>query len=261
MLDIVFEGRNKEYGAYLLRKQYPFRLYTALSGTGILIGAFLLLLYLTPGDLHQIRGVIVDTGDTRLIKDPKEPKPEPPPPPAKPAPPPAVARIRFTSPPLIIREKDVKPEDQPPVTGELENTQIGVETRDGLPEDPLMAPPAETFGIIEKPAKGSEDEDFRPVEIESTYPGGPEAWRRFLIRTLRYPVNAQENGIKGTVEIGFIVDSTGAVSQIQAVSGPGELQQEGLRVIQKSGKWTPAIQNGRKVRSYKKQSISFQLSE
>ena len=57
----------------------------------------------------------------------------------------------------------------------------------------------------------------------------------------------------------FIVDKAGTVSDVEAISGPQELRDEAVRVIKKSGKWTPAVQNGRQVKSYKKQPITFKL--
>ena len=67
------------------------------------------------------------------------------------------------------------------------------------------------------------------------------------------------NEIQGTVVVQFIVDKEGNVSDVEAISGPNELREEAVRVIKKSGKWTPAIQNGRQVKSYKKQPIKFRL--
>jgi protein TonB len=69
------------------------------------------------------------------------------------------------------------------------------------------------------------------------------------------------NEVQGTVMVQFIVDREGNVSDVEVVSGPetGGLREEAIRVIQKSGKWTPAIQNGRKVKSYKRQPVVFKL--
>lgn len=99
------------------------------------------------------------------------------------------------------------------------------------------------------------------MEIESSYPGGASAWSRYLNKTLKYPQEAQDNEIQGTIIVQFIVDKEGNVSDVEAVSGPstGGLRDEAVRVIKKSGKWEPAIQNGRKVKSYKKQPITFRL--
>lgn len=86
------------------------------------------------------------------------------------------------------------------------------------------------------------------------------AWRRYLLKTLQYPENAVQQMIQGMVMVQFVVDKDGTVSQVNAISGPEELNDEAVRVIRKSGKWTPAIQNGREVRSYKKQGIVFRLT-
>jgi protein TonB len=115
--------------------------------------------------------------------------------------------------------------------------------------------------VVEAPKKVEEDWDktFTKVEIESEFPGGASAWQRYLNKNLRYPQEAQDNEIQGTVVIQFVVDKEGVVSDVQAISGPAELRDEAIRVIKRSGKWTPAIQNGRQVKSYKKQPITFRL--
>jgi protein TonB len=99
------------------------------------------------------------------------------------------------------------------------------------------------------------------IEIESDYPGGANAWARFLQANLQYPNKAIRKKIEGTVVVQFIVDKDGSVSDIQAISGPenGGLKEEAIRVIKISGNWRPAVQDGRKVKSYKKQPITFRL--
>lgn len=82
---------------------------------------------------------------------------------------------------------------------------------------------------------------------------------KILIKTLIYPDNARQNEIQGSVTIKFVVDKDGSVSNIQAISGPEDLKAEAVRVISKSGKWTPALQNGNHVKSYKVQQIIFAL--
>jgi protein TonB len=106
------------------------------------------------------------------------------------------------------------------------------------------------------------DKTFTKVEIEAVYPGGSPAWLRFLSKNLRYPDDAVSNEIQGEVIIQFIVDKEGNTSDFEAISGPdkGGLRKEALRVLRLSGKWEPAIQNGRKVASYKKQPIVFKMT-
>ncbi len=100
------------------------------------------------------------------------------------------------------------------------------------------------------------------VEIESYYPGGPEAWRRFLDKTTPAQLSAlcYRQRDPGTVIIQFIVDVEGNVSNVEAISGPEELRDAAIKVIQKSGKWVPAVQNKRLVKSYKRQPIGFVLA-
>lgn len=161
-----------------------------------------------------------------------------------------------------MKDHEVNEDERPPETKELADVKIGLIDRDGVKADDIIAPPVhDGKGIIEVPGR-SENEDnhiFRKVEIESAYPGGKSAWMRFLLKTIRYPQEASDNRIAGTVVVEFIVDRDGTVSAVQAISGPEELRDEAVRVIMKSGKWTAAIQNGRFVRSYKKQPITFML--
>ena len=82
---------------------------------------------------------------------------------------------------------------------------------------------------------------------------------RYLGKSLKYPQEAIDNEVQGTIVVQFIVDKEGNVSDVEAVSGAQELRDEAIRVIKKSGKWTPAVQNGRQVKSYKKQPIVFKL--
>jgi TonB family protein len=106
-----------------------------------------------------------------------------------------------------------------------------------------------------------DDKVYSNVEIESTYPGGAGGWQDYLYKEFRYPQAAINNEIQGTVVVQYIVDREGNLSNVVAESGPSEggLRDEAIRVIKNSGKWFPAIQNGRKVSSYKRQPIVFKL--
>lgn len=126
-----------------------------------------------------------------------------------------------------------------------------------------MGPPSTgtgAQGVIAAPKQQDDDDHiWNKVEIESTYPAGMEAWRRFLSKNYRVPEEAISTETGGTVIVQFVVDKDGNVSDVQAVDGPEVLRGEAVRVIKKSGKWTPAIQNGRKVNSYKRQPITIRL--
>jgi len=101
---------------------------------------------------------------------------------------------------------------------------------------------------------------FEKFEIESEFPGGPNAWMTFLNTHLVYPQKAIREKIEGTVLLGFIVNKDGTISDLKALSGHPFLQEAALKVMLESPKWKPSIQNGRLVNSYKKQPIVFSLS-
>ena len=262
VLDIIFEGRNKDYGAYELRKTYNKRLAMALIIMGGII-AFIGIAYFVSnamGNLSKNKDVVVQ--DVQLQEVKQEDKKEPPPPPPPPKPPPPKVEITKFTPPKIVKDEEVKPEEKPPEVEKLEETKIGNINQEGE-KDQGIAPPVqdEGKGVIEAPKKDETDYDktFTKVEIESDYPGGASAWQRYLNKNLRYPQEAIDNEIQGTVVVQFIVDKQGVVSDVEALSGPNELRDEAVRVIKKSGQWTPAVQNGRQVKSYKKQPIVFKL--
>jgi protein TonB len=264
ILDIIFEGKNKEYGAYQLRKSYNKRLITALIVTSSIIllafGGYLLSNLLNKDE--ETKEMVVQDVQLEEIKQEEKKEEPPPPPPPKPPDPPKVEMAKFT-PPKIVKDEEVKEDEKPPEVEKLEDTKIGTVNQEGVKDEGIVAPPVDDGGkgVVEAPRKVEEDYDktFTKVEIESEYPGGSAAWQRYLNKTLRYPQDAIDNEVQGTVVIQFIVDKEGSVSDVEAISGPEELRAEAVRVIKKSGKWTPAIQNGRQVKSYKKQPIVFRL--
>ena len=101
---------------------------------------------------------------------------------------------------------------------------------------------------------------FTKVEFEPDYTGGEKGWIAYLIKSVRYPKDAIAKKLQGTVVVEFIVDTTGKISDVKAISGPKELQAESIRVVKESGSWTSAMNNGRKVKAYKRQPITYKLS-
>jgi protein TonB len=262
ILDIIFEGKNKEYGAYELRKTYNKRLIKAIIATTAVILLLFIGYFLSniTGNGAKKQAVVEDV---QLEDVKQEQKNEPPPPPPPKVEPPKVEMAKFT-PPKIVKDNEVKEEEKPPEQEKLEDTKIGTVNQEGTKDEGITAPPVSDAGkgVVEAP-KDNEDYDktFTKVEIESEFPGGAAAWLRYMNKNLRYPDDAVNNEIQGTVVVQFIVDKEGVVSDVQAISGPenGGLREEAVRVIKKSGKWTPAVQNGRQVKSYKKQPIVFKL--
>jgi periplasmic protein TonB len=264
ILDLIFEGKNKEYGAYELRKTYNKRMTISIIGMLVLV-ALMFLGYFIANRVEANKDkevMVVQDVQLEEVKQEEKNEPPPPPPPPKPPDPPKVEMAKFT-PPKIVKDEEVKEDEKPPEVEKLEEVKIGTVNQEGVKDLGIVAPPVEDAGkgVIEAPKKVEEDYDktFTKVEIESEYPGGAAAWTRYLLKTLRYPQEAQDNEVQGTVVVQFIVDKAGVVSNVEAISGPQELRDEAVRVIKKSGQWTPAVQNGRQVKSYKKQPIVFRL--
>ncbi len=265
ILDILFDGRNKEYGAYDLRKTYNRRIRNALLGT-FLICALLLIASIIANSTGKTKTelVVQDVSLENLKQEEKKPEPPPPPPPPKQEPP-KVEITKFT-PPKIVKDEEVKPDEVIKEVEKLEDTKIGTINQEGAKDEGIVAPPVEKgTGVVAAP-KVEEDYDkvFTVVQIAAEFPGGLPAWTKYLERNLNRDLPV-ENGAppgKYTVTVSFIVSKTGDISDVSAENDPGYgTKAEAVRVITKGPKWKPAVQNGRNVIYRHKQSITFVVSE
>lgn len=262
LLDILFEGRNKEYGAYDLRKSYNGRLMRAIL-TMLTICLLLFIGFTVMGRPHtSLAPITVIDCPLSPVEPPAMKKAEPIviPRALHPAPPAPTIRLVTTR---IVPDDQVRPEDKPQPAVVPDNFRIDVTTNLNATGTNLAAPPSNGLGdgvdnrVVNKPV-GNDTEDgiFTVVQVESTYKGGDAAWQRFLLKNFRPPQPEDDQVGDATVTVLFIVDKEGNVSNVEAISGPAALKKEAVRVIRLSGKWEPAIQNGRKVKSYKKQPIT-----
>jgi protein TonB len=260
LLDLIFEDRNKAYGAYNLRKTYPKRLSVALMVTAavavLAVGGSLLA-----GSLKKGSGKIqVKEVNLENIKQEEEKKPEPPPPPPPKQEPPKVEMTKFT-PPKIVKDEEVKKEEIPPEVEELKETKIDVQSQEGI-KDEGLAPAVVDEGkqVVEEKKDDDENKVFEKVEVEAGFPGGEREWRKYLERNLDANTPIENNAPEGsyTVVVQFIVDKEGNISDVKALSSHGYgMEEEAVRVIKKGPKWVPAIQNGRNVKAYRKQPITY----
>jgi len=140
VLDIIFEGRNKAYGAYELRKTYKRRLMISVCVMiGICLFIFLATLLANFVAPKQQAKILVQ--DVQLANVQEQKKPPPPPPPPPPKEPPKVEIKKFT-PPKIVKDEEVKPEEKPPEQEKIEDTKIGTINQEGVKTD-IVAPPVE----------------------------------------------------------------------------------------------------------------------
>jgi protein TonB len=259
LLDILFENRNKEYGAYDLRKTYSKRIRKSLFITGSFLVLALLSSFVA-NKMEEDQQRIKKTEMTLTEITPEEPEQIEPPPLPPPVEPPRVEMIQFT-PPVITKDDQVPEDEKPPEQTDLEDVKIDVENREGVKDDqPVITDLDKGKEVLEGPKKDDEPDFFEKIEIEASYPGGPAAWKKFLEKNLNQETPTENGAPDGVykVEIRFIVDKEGNVSDITPMTKLGYgLEKEAMRVIQKSNKWVPGNQNGKPAGSYHIQAITF----
>lgn len=266
ILDILFDGRNKGYGAYQLRKSYNRRVTTALIGTLIICAIIILTnVFANAADKNVKTEIYVQDMELQDIQQ-EEKKVEPLPPPPAQEEPQKIETVQFTA--LIVsKDQDVHEDDQITEVDLLENTKIGLVNQDGNKDDGIVAPIIESkgTGIAEAPkVVEAIDEVFTVVQIAAEFPGGVTAWQKYLERNLNrdLPVDQGAPSGKYTVTVSFIVDKTGRISDVKAENNPGfGTADEAIRVIKKGPNWKPAVQNGKNVIYRHKQNITFFVAE
>lgn len=260
ILDIIFDGKNKEYGAYELRRTYNKRIGIAVGFT-IALMLLLLIAHAISNNLstkEDIKPLIVN--ETNLTKvNPDEPPPPPPPPPPKLPPPPVVQTVQFTPPKVVKDEEVVKP---PPEIKQIEESKIDLKTVEGVKDIGIVAPPSDIKGsnVVTAPVQKKEDPDeiFTKVEIDAKFPGGPGAWAKYVTKAISAEIDEFTDEDYGTVNIRFVVDVNGNVSDVQALNMKGsKLAQIAVNAIRKGPNWTPAVQNGRSVKAYRTQPVTL----
>lgn len=262
LLDILFEGRNKEYGAYELRANYPQRVKQALSFAALIVAAGVATTVLARSENSHDNERITVTPITIERLPPEEEIPPTQPPQQKPEPEP-VRTQQFTN--IALVQDDIVTEP-PPDVDDLSNAKIDVFTREGTDFDNIAQPNNEVGdgkNIIAGP-KEKEPEILEFVQVEAEFPGGIQKWIRFLERNCDGQI-ASENGApagRHTVVIRFVVDEEGNVSNLVAMTNIGfGMEEEAMNVLKKASKmkWKPAIQNGRNVKAYRSQPITFEV--
>ncbi len=263
VLDLIFEDRNKEYGAYNLRKTYNKRITRALiitaSVAALAIGGSLLASNLKGNDNKKVK--IQEMTLTEVKQEEKKIIPPPPPPPPK-VEPPKVEMKQFT-PPIIKKDEEV--EKPPPPQEELKEAKIDVVNQEGIKDENIATPVVIDEGkqIVEEKPVEDENKIFDKVEIEAKFPGGDAKWRQYLERNCNAQVATDAGAPEGTYTtvVQFVVDKEGNISDVKAMTNHGYgMEEEAVRTIRKGPNWTPAVQNGRQVKAYRKQPITFQVT-
>ncbi len=263
VLDIIFDGKNKDYGAYELRKTYNRRITRALIITGS-IALLALLSSILSSSMKEKSDKKLKMNEMTIQDVKQEEKKEIPPPPPPPPPkqePPKVEMKQFT-PPVIKKDEEV--EKPPPPQEELKEAKIDVVSQEGIKDEGIAAPVDIDQGkqIVEVKKEDDENKIFDKVEIEASFPGGDSKWRQYLERNANGQVATDNGAPEGTYTtvVQFVVDKEGNISDVRALTNHGYgMEEEAIRVIKKGPKWSPAVQNGRQVKAYRKQPITFRV--
>lgn len=259
-LDILFEGRNKNYGSYDLRRKYPERMKKA----GVAILSICIVGFGYNVFANRAKKVVNTPPpppiEIKLTEPPPidDKIPPPPPPPSEP-PPPVKPTVQFT-PPEIKKDEEVKEDEKPAEQKDLKDAAAGIKTQEGDINgiDPgIVDNPGTGTGIVEAAAA---PEIFKVVEQMPEFPGGEAALYKYLADNVRYPEKATNAGQQGTVRVKFVVNEDGSISNVDVGRPIGYgMDDEAKRVVQSMPKWRPGKNNGKAVKVYFQVPIKFVL--
>jgi periplasmic protein TonB len=256
-LDLLFENRNKLYGAYPLRKYYPQRLMVSM---GIITSLVILIsfTYLYPDSSSSIIQKHIPAPDVIIQEVNLNQEVKPLIPPARIYVPKPPAAIMYSKPVIVADQMVAEPM---PTIEKIETSAIGLKTTAGISDN--GEPPVKAYTSGVPAAQNSEpvenkNEVFDMAEIMPEFPGGIEALKRFLTKNLRMPENNLEEGMQVKVIARFVVGADGRVRDIEMVLPAGaEFNAEVKRVIMKMPDWKPGAQNHRNVAVYFNLPVNF----
>ena len=265
-VDIVFEGRNQEYGAYKLRKGTSKRnVFSILAMLALAALVFIGISLKTIIESSTKKVAVTQVQELSALEKPKEKaevkqkkveiqQPEK-----------VVERVKssvkFTA-PVIKKDDDVKPEDELKTQDELMNTKTAIGALDVKGNDDANGEVLKLKEAVAQPEPKPEVENkvFDVVEQMPSFPGGNSALMEYLQQNVKYPVVAQENGVQGRVVVSFVVEKDGSITDVKVVrSVDPSLDKEATRVVKSMPNWIPGKQNGAAVRVKYNVPVSFRL--
>lgn len=254
--DILFQGKNQQYGAYQLRKQYSKRINIA-TVAAIAAFVFFLLLpqiieYLKPAEVVEEAPVKIVT--VNELDQPPPMQEELPPPPQMDIPPPVRKQIKFV-PPEVSKETIVEEEEIPTIE-EVKEAEISTVTTEGV--ETVFEEPEAVSGLGDAPV--DDNQVFTVVEQQPEFPGGTDALYKFIGKNMRYPESAKRMNVEGRVFVSFVIEKDGSVTDVQVMKGIHQAcDAEAIRVIKSIPAWKAGKQNGRPVRVRFSLPIQFKL--
>jgi len=247
--DIVFENRNKDYGAYFLRRSYN-KIVTRALFFAVLFFLGIVSIPLIANYLHHTVTAIIETTGTTIILPPPEKTTDV----VKPPEQKNVEKVQAFRPPVVVTD---------PVDENIDIATLMAGTTDGNmdPTEDGTLNIDETKGIAvidQKPV----EKPFTVVELMPSFVGGEEAMYKWISNIIKYPQIARENEIQGLVIVTFVVEKDGAITGAQVLrdigAGCGE---EAIRVVNAMPKWREGRQNNLPVRVQFNLPIKFTLEQ
>lgn len=256
LLDLLFENRNKEYGAYVLRRDYPTHLKKAMGFMLLLVTALCFYVWSQPKKTIYVQRTVDLIPDPTISKLKDEKKPEQ----TKPQ----ERKVEKAPPTQIKTNPVIVPDDK------FKNQMAVLNDTADISPGPINSPGTGGEGYISgkedpktqvtphvEPTPPAEPVILDYAEIEPEFPGGKDAWMNYLQRMLRVPDDLEE-GERKTVKVKFVVNADGEVTDAVIIQGAGTaFDREVLRVINRMPKWKPGKQRGRPVAVYFTQPVIF----
>lgn len=244
--DLIFVGKNKEYGAYKMRKDSPKRHNLAMVLVLVIAVVGFSIPRLIEWVKPQQKEVMTEVTTLSSLEEPevkqeefKKVEPLAPPPQLK-------SSIKFTA-PVIKKDEEVHEDDEIKSQHELTETKVAISIADVKGNNEESGKDiADLKQVVTQEVK--EEKPYDVVEQMPTFPGGNEALMKFIGDNLKYPAISQENGVQGRVICKFVVSATGVIENVQVVrSLDPSCDKEAIRVIKSMPKWIPGKQNGKAV--------------
>ena len=251
--NLVFQKRNKEYGAYVIRRDYDKRMIIILGSMVLAVG----LIYAGIQIINQLpeaeeEEIPMDLSQFTVAAPPVEE--EVPPPPVEEEIPPTEKAIEFLPPVVVDREV----ETTPPIQESFDDAASSTQTQDAEPT--FQETPQKPVTQVTEAAAPEVHTD---VDEPAEFPGGRPAMNKFLSENMRYPETAVQAGLEGKCYLRFIVGTDGKITEVRVLRGVPdcpECDNEAKRVVKLMPKWKPGMIGGKGVRSYFDLPVNFTLN-
>ena len=259
--ELVFEGKNKAYGAYDMRQNTSSRHTKAL----IIVMIFIVIAFSLPFLLkavadRQQKEVMEEVTTLADLKTTEEPEQQQLKKPDLPPPPPLKSSIKFT-PPVIKKDEVVTEADEMKTQEDLIDSKTAISIADIKGTDDINGKDiADIRTVVKEPVEEKKQEIYHTVEQMPQFPGGDAELLKYIRDNMRYPQAALENNIQGRVIVQFVVGKDGNVTNVQVLKGVDRLcDQEAVRVIESMPRWIPGKHNGVAVPVYYRVPVTFKI--